>query len=313
MEQFRPKPLATAVSTIALDHQGFLGDTLREISTEKAGIMKPDVPVVLAPNQEAVIQNLIEIAKRVGVSQIIRAEDTQGYSEIWRHNTKTTQISNDEVRAQNSAMAFSLTWLALQQLGPLQNQDPASLLPLVRAFHAVPPATVWPGRVQDISIKSVIPSYKPLILLDGAHNAESAAALANTVRKRLGGGRPVTWVIAASQGKDITSMLRHFLSVQKPKYPSSVIATKFGPVDGMPWIKAMSPVEILDQVRKVSEESEGTRARISFHSATSDLRGALGDACDYASNNDGLVVVAGSLYLVGDVLRMIRAHGGKIA
>lgn len=303
-EQFRPKPLATAVSTIALDHQGFLGSTLEEISTEKAGILKPDVPVVLAPNPEVVIQNITRIAKEVGVYQILRAEDTQGYESIWRYSSNK---DNEEVRKQNAAMAFTLTWCALQQLGYLKVQDPATLVPLINVFHAVPAETVWPGRVQDISIKSIT-GYEPLIILDGAHNAESAEALANTVRKRAGDNRPVVWVLAASQGKDIRSMLDHFMSVQaksKLKCPSTVITTKFGPVDGMPWVKAMSSVEILDQVRSVVRETWGDQ-RITSHTATNDLKLALEDACDFANSMNGLIVVAGSLYLVGDVLRLVR-------
>lgn len=313
-KSFRSAPLMTAVSTIALDHQGFLGSTLEEISTEKAGIMKPGVPVVLAPNDDNVIRNLLRIAKEVGVSKVLHAENTQGYEDIWRHATKSHKFDNDDVRKQNSAMAFSLTWHALQQLGRLQNQDPNELMDLVQAFRAVPTNIVWPGRVQDISIECIT-GYAPLILLDGAHNAESAASLANTVAKRTGSSRPVTWLIAASQGKDIKSMLKHFLNVhsdQERNYPSSVIATRFGPVDGMPWVRSMSPVEIIDQVRAVANDSDMTNVRLSFHTATGDLKSALKEACEYASDRDGLVVVAGSLYLVGDVLRMVRDHGGQI-
>ncbi|KAF1350879.1 Mur ligase [Delphinella strobiligena] len=296
IEQFRPKPLVTAVSTIALDHQGFLGSTLEEISTEKAGIMKPGVSVVLAPNDDSVIQNLVRIARDVGVRQ-------------------THKLDNDEVRKQNSAMAFSLTWLALQQLNRLQTLDQASLLPLISAFQMVPAKTVWPGRVQDISIEHIT-GYSPLILIDGAHNAESAEALANTVRKRTGGTRPIIWVIAASQGKDIRSMLKHFLSVQeasRSKTPASVIATRFGPVDGMPWVKSMSPLDILEQVRQVTIVSQDPIMRLTFNCASNDLVEALQNACEDAREKDGLVVVAGSLYLVGDILRMVRDSGGKIA
>lgn len=314
IEQFRPKPLVTAVSTIALDHQGFLGSTLEEISTEKAGIMKPGVSVVLAPNENSVIQNLLRIARDVGVHQVLRAEHTQGYENISRHTAKTHKFDNDEVRKQNSAMAFSLTWLALQQLNRLQTLDQASLLPLISAFQEVPAKTVWPGRVQDISIEHVT-GYSPLILIDGAHNAESAKALANTVRKRTGGTRPIIWVIAASQGKDIRSMLKLFLSVQEAsesKNPSSVIATRFGPVDGMPWVKSMWPMDILVQVRQVTTESKDTIVRVTYKCATNDLVEALENACEDARKKDGLVVVAGSLYLVGDVLRMVRDRKNRL-
>lgn len=310
LDQFRPKPLVTAVSTIALDHQAFLGTTLEQISAEKAGIMKPGVPVVLAPNVEVVTKNLVRIAKEVGVSHIARAEDTQGYEELRRQPLKK---DNDYVRKQNSAMAFTITWYSLQQLDRLKVDDPSTLMSIVRAFQAVPANTVWPGRVQKISI-ACITKYKPLIILDGAHNTESAEALANTIQKQAGDSRSVIWVVAASQGKDIRSLLELFMRVKPQssrKFSSIVIATKFGEVGGMPWVKAMSPVEILDQVRSVGKDVLHPKT-VTFHSATSDLRGALTDACDYARTLNGLVVVAGSLYLVGDVLRMVREHGGGI-
>lgn len=310
LDQFRPKPLITAVSTIALDHQVFLGTTLEEISSEKAGIMKPGVPVVLAPNVEVVTKNLVKIAKEVGVSHIAHAEDTQGYEDLWRQPLKK---DNEYVRKQNSAMAFTITWYALQQLDRLKVDDPVNLMPIIRAFHAVPANTIWPGRVQEISI-ACITKHEPLIILDGAHNTESAEALANTIQNKAGNSQQIVWVIAASQGKDIRSMLELFMSVQSKssrEFCSCVIATKFGDVDGMPWVKAMSPAEILDQVRSVVRDVLPSRT-VTFHTADPDLRGALNDACEYARAMDGLVVVAGSLYLVGDVLRMVREYGGKI-
>ncbi|KAL1302164.1 hypothetical protein AAFC00_002595 [Neodothiora populina] len=317
IDQFRPKPLATAVSTIALDHQGFLGSTLEQISTEKAGIMKPGVPVVLAPNDATVTQNLLNIAKKVGVSQIIRAEDTQGYESIWSHTQKPQLFDNEQVRKQNSAMAFSLTWLALQQLHRLHDHIPSALTALISSFREVPSHTIWPGRVQDVSIECIT-GYKPLILIDGAHNAESAEALANTVRKRTYNDRPIIWVVAASYGKDVRSMLQHFLSIdadQRRTHPPCVIATRFGPVDGMPWVRAMSPVEIVDQVRQTTNQCKSANFSVkpSYQTAVNDLRDALEEACTIAKKWDGLVVVAGSLYLVGDVLRMVREHGGDIS
>jgi len=312
MENFRPKPLATGICAIALDHQGFLGNTLEQISTEKAGIMKSGVPVVLAPNRDVVIQNLIRISDQVGVSEVLRVEDTEAYRKMWRHSFEPTDLDNDQIRRQNSAMAFSLTWLALLQLGHFKGHSQASLACLAEAFYNVPSNTIWPGRVQDVSIECIT-GHKPLILVDGAHNAESAQALANTVRKRTAGNRPVIWLLGASKGKDIRSMLEHFLSVQSPETPSVVIATRFGSVDGMPWVKAMSSSEVLDEARKVVDEVDSTRSTILCDQDTSCLQRALAEACRYATPVNGLIVLAGSLYLVGDLLRLVRDKGGKIA
>ena len=312
LESFRPKPLATGICAIAIDHQGFLGNTLEQISTEKGGIMKPGVPVVLAPNKDVVVQNLIRISEQVGVSDIIRVEDTEAYRKMWRHSYEPNTLDNDQIRRQNSAVAFSLTWLALSQMGHFEGRSQASLTCLAEVFYNVPSDTIWPGRVQDVSIECIT-GYKPLILVDGAHNTESAEALANTVRKRTAGSRPVVWVLAASRGKDIGSMLKHFLSVQSLETPSVVISTRFGSVDGMPWVEAMAPSEVLNEARKVAKEIDTAKSTVLRDQDTSCLQRALTEACRYATPVDGLIVVAGSLYLVGDLLRLVRDHGGKIA
>lgn len=323
LDQFRPKPLMTAISTIALDHQGFLGNTLEEIATQKAGIMKKDVPVVLAPNPPSVIQHLTSIAKEVQVSEVLHAIDAPGYERLRRdHSATSSAINAAQVRDQNSAIAFMITWQSLNQLNRLSHLPPTALENLTTALQAAPLRTVWPGRIQDISIECVT-GYKPLILIDGAHNAESATALANTVHERVADQqRPVTWVVAASAGKDIKAMLKLFLSTlpdSQSLTPSranqrcaNVIATEFGAVDGMPWVKAMKAEDVFQEAQAVTAELRDTVAMGELH-VQKGLKDALGLACSLALPNNGLVVVAGSLYLVGDVMRLVRDHGGEIA
>jgi len=103
----------------------------------------------------------------------------------------------------------------------------------------------------------------------------------------------VTWVLAASQGKELDGILKPLLHSG-----DCVAAVKFGPVDGMPWVQAMLPEEIL-----TASAASGVDAS-QLHNSGSDIPDALRWATTVAGW--GPIVVAGSLYLVSDVLRLLR-------
>jgi len=103
----------------------------------------------------------------------------------------------------------------------------------------------------------------------------------------------VTWVLAASKGKELQGILEPLL------HPGDCVAgVKFGPVDGMPWCAAMEPSDIL-----AAATTAGVQASQLFDSGN-DISGALRWAATVATG--GPIVVAGSLYLVSDVLRLLR-------
>ena len=160
----------------------------------------------------------------------------------------------------------------------------------------------WPGRLQNITIQPLVARKEP-ILLDGAHNTQSAEVLGEYVERRL---RPlhqrITWVIAASRGKDLTELFHAFI-----KPGDNVATTAFGPVDGMPWVKAADTKEVATCVQSIPEIQQ-------VKSFAKDIPAAINWASDVA--NGGPLVVAGSLYLVSDVLRLLReaqASSGHVA
>ncbi|GAB7348179.1 hypothetical protein MBLNU459_g6187t1 [Dothideomycetes sp. NU459] len=289
VDVFRPKPLVTAISTIALDHQGFLGNTVIDISNEKAGIIKRGVPVVLAPNEVSVMDNIARIASETGATELVRDFDSE---------QDTPAVPDGaHARKQNGGVALAITKLALEQLHRTQTSSSKALQVLFTTMKQIPTTFVWPGRIQNISIECVT-GYKGQAVLDGAHNKESAEILANTVHPAAGKAA-IIWVIAASKGKDIQEMLQVLLS---DRNQDKVIAVEFGPVAGMPWVRPMALQDI----------AAASSAPV-FHAKS--IEAALHEATKHATitdTSDPLVVIAGSLYLVGDVLRLIRSRGGKI-
>ncbi|KAM0711805.1 hypothetical protein Q7P35_001174 [Cladosporium inversicolor] len=321
----RALPLATAIAKIGLDHQSFLGTTLQAIASEKAGILKPTVPLVYdSSNPPEVHDTFQKLASKIGAPvsnprDLIRLspESAQALAEtLPRSDIPTPETTaNHELpntnppthTRHNTSVALQATLLALSQLRPTLSPSSLSKAPgLLPALLSVPSQTTFPGRLQTLSIHSLTSRKRP-ILLDGAHNAQSAAVLAEAVSKLRvagGGSGKVTWLLAASDSKDIHELLRPLL-----KAGDEFCAVEFGAVDGMPWVKAMGSGKVAEAARAVLKE-KGDDA-VGHDGSGGDDRAfgrdvvaGLKRASELADG--GAMVVAGSLYLVGSVLRALR-------
>ena len=266
----------TVISKIGLDHQSFLGNTIEEISLQKAGIMRPGVPCIVdGSNPPSVLDVVREHAKSVGTTATVVYPESRALVRELHHTLEPHQRQN----LASADEAFRLMYP--------QHAGDTSIL--AQAIEKI----VWPGRLQLLDIESLT-GRKNHVLLDGAHNPQSAEALAAYVEKRLrGGGKPVTYVLAASEGKDIKEIMEYIL-----RPGDHVAAVEFGPVDGMPWVKAMKSPNILHVA-----SSCGIAATSQF-----DGHANIQAALDWASRtaSEGPLVTAGSLYLVSDILRMLR-------
>ncbi len=275
--------LVSVIAKIGLDHQAFLGNTIEEIAREKAGILKPGVSCVVdGTNCSEAIGAIKDRIGELGLNAAIvhpDAPDDQlpSLGKLFQqHDLQTHQKAN------MSCAAASLKAL-LPQIRPELNAD--TLIPRLTSVE-------WPGRLQKLSLQPLTARKEP-VLLDGAHNAQSAEVLGEYVDRKLRSlGKKVTWVIAASHGKDIRPL---FHSIIKPG--DDVATTTFGPVDGMPWVKAANPEELSSCVRDVQGIGE-------VQSFNQDTLGALEWAC--SREDGGPLVIAGSLYLASDVLRLLR-------
>ncbi|EON62688.1 hypothetical protein W97_01912 [Coniosporium apollinis CBS 100218] len=283
------KPLVTVISKIGLDHQAFLGDTLAKIAGEKAGILKPGIPCFVdATNDEEALRTIRKTAESVAAGPLTFIDTPPP---LPQSNSSLGQAAPKQPHQRtNLSLALAATSLALQTLHSLPTPPPpASLLPTALRTHL-------PGRLQLLSLAPLISRTSP-VLLDGAHNADSATVLGahvNTHLRPTGTGH-VTYVLAMSAGKDCAAILGPLL-----RDGDSVVAVEFGPVEGMPWVRAMGAGELLNAARgMVRLEAEREVGR--------DVLGGLRAAGEIAG--EGPLVVAGSLYLVGDVLRLLRDRG----
>jgi dihydrofolate synthase/folylpolyglutamate synthase len=164
-------PEICIITNIGLDHQQYLGGSLAEIAAEKAGILKPGVPVISAVEAGEAAEVIRSHAKTVGSALTLAHRDMEIKDLGLKGARQTARIEGDEFtlglagphQVANAACAVA----AMRRLG-----IPSS------AISAGLRKTVWPGRFEILS-------ENPLIVLDGAHNAAGTTMLVQTWRALL--------------------------------------------------------------------------------------------------------------------------------
>ncbi len=266
------QPLVSVITSISLEHCQQLGTTIAAIATEKAGIIKAGCPVVigqLPAAAVAVIQKkaldlqcpLIQIKPAIELQPALRPSP--------RRTASAAGINYElpllgDIQLHNSA-------LAIATIQVLQNQGWQIELAAIQQGMA---STQWPGRLQWITWQG-----QPL-LIDGAHNQESAIALRCYVDALH---KPVTWIIGMLTTKEHAPILRALLR--------SSDTVHFVPV---PDELTAAPLDLVDVARSIYPE-------IAAHTHLDWPTGL-----NQAQLGSNLVVLSGSLYLLGDLWRSMR-------
>lgn len=252
-------PLVTVISKIGLDHQAFLGNTIEEIAREKAGILKPRVLCVVdGTNEATVLKVLLDTAKSVG-SGPLRLCTTLPHIRLSGRDQAGLPYLRKLEKHQKTNLSCAYTAVR-ETLRLLKVRVSANKL-----WTAVS-RVQWPGRLQELSIEALT-GRQERILLDGAHNTQSASVLATYVDRHLrrrARGSGITWLIAATQGKDIRSILQQLVHPE-----DKVVAVEFGPVDGMPWVKPMSSKELTQVATDLVQRGSGGRPEDHFEGTRS--------------------------------------------
>ncbi|MGA7954906.1 MAG: folylpolyglutamate synthase/dihydrofolate synthase family protein [Gloeobacterales cyanobacterium] len=178
-------PEDTVITSIGLDHQDRLGDTLAAIAREKAGIIKSGVPIVLGDVPPEALWIIQQRARELE-APLYLVPPAQTTPEGWcmEHFVYTTGLLGN-IQAQNSALAL--------QVGRLLGLADTSLREGLAQAQ-------WPGRYQPVTYGG----HK--LLVDGAHNAEAALALRSYL-----GEQPVHWIMGVLNTKNYSTMLQLLL------------------------------------------------------------------------------------------------------
>jgi dihydrofolate synthase/folylpolyglutamate synthase len=196
-----PYPLLSIITPISLDHQDFLGTTLSTIAFEKAGIIKPHCPVVIARQPPEVYDILISQAQKCQ-APVIRLEDFPGIIEA----IKTYDLSLQGPYQQENA---ALAWLALEVLKekfPISNTDKIQGLASAN----------WPGRWQQITSGSLVDYIPPesQLWIDGAHNEAGLKSLLPALEHWKEEGYPIvvgTNMLANRPCQDLLEPLKAYV------------------------------------------------------------------------------------------------------
>ena len=261
-------PLVSVITTIAKDHEAYLGPDELSIAREKGGIIKPRIPVICGKVSEPVTVVLQEIA---------RLRESPAYF----LGTSFSFLLKNERLFDYIGIKQNLSGLALALRGRHQLAN-ASLalaaLELVNEHFPVPQAALrygletvrWPGRLEVIS-------ERPLVILDGAHNPEGVRALADALIE-LRQGRKIKLLFATMADKEWQLMLEILA-----KLADEIIFTRVS-------MERSADPELLAKNIPVPIPSR----------VIQDSQTALAALLDRAQPDD-ILVVAGSLYLLGEV------------
>ena len=271
-------PELTVISSISYDHQAFLGDTLEEISWQKAGIIKESCPVVLSENSDEVCKVIEQEAKKKKVKCIeieptdyeVLSETPYGSTFLWkeqRYETKLPgrhQVSNAVTALAASEYLFRKDYeknnarKAIAKKLDEMNVKSAQQGGIIR--------TCWPGRLEVLK-------KEPLFYRDGAHNPDGAKKLAAFLQKYFT-NKKIIYIMGVLKDKEYKKMLRYLMPMAKEVYV-------FKPKNE----RGLSAQILADTIKEVADVSV---------TIESDVNAAVFRALDTAKPDD-VLVACGSL------------------
>lgn len=267
------QPAMTIITPISLDHEQFLGDTVAKIAAEKAGIIKRGVPCVVGPQPEEAMEVIEARAAALGAPLIAFGQ----HWHVWEERGRL--VFQDET---------GLLDLPLPSLpGAHQIQNAGATLAALRylkmgdaAYEGAMTDATWPARMQrltDHSLQARAPQAE--LWLDGGHNPAAGKALADHLAKLP--SRPTHLICGMLNTKDASGFLR----------PLAAQA------------QSLTAVSIPDEINTLPADETAKMASECGHTARTAKDVATALAQIVASDPEARVLICGSLYLAGHILR----------
>ncbi len=276
------RPALTVITPVSLDHQGYLGDTLTEIAGEKAGILKPDVPAVVGPQQETAMAAIAGRAMRLGLP--IHAADAD-----W---TVRREARGFSLQYENGLVDLPLPALpgdhqidnagaAAMALILLGHDDPGVLAAAMRGAQ-------WPARMQRLKTGPLIEAAPAgaEIWLDGGHNPAAGEALARLLADmEERDPKPLHMICGMLNTKDVVGYLRPFEGLVRRIHCLSIPGEA----------ATLSGGELVDFAMDADLDA------VEVDDAIEAMRMIGGE--EDAAISPPRILICGSLYLAGRVLR----------
>jgi dihydrofolate synthase/folylpolyglutamate synthase len=273
-------PVASAITSIAFDHEQYLGRTLAAIAAEKAGIIKPHVPVVLGSLPAEAEKTIVNIARSCE-ADVVRAGDGVSVERV-----PQARGGMPHIRLRTPTRDYGELSLSLHGTHQIGNAVVAvRLIELLEGTSiGISPEAIarglsavnWPGRLDHRRLAD-----GREMILDAAHNPAGAATLAAYLEETLDAKPPL--VFAAMGDKDVAGMFESLLPAV-----SAVVVTR------------------TSSSRSAAPEALAQRAAAVSPGLPVVVRPVLLDALEEAWSRAPVIVVAGSIFLLADVMKSAR-------
>lgn len=284
------RPLVSVITNVGIDHEQYLGNTIREIAYEKAGIIKTGIPVVAGVSKPDAIEVVSATARKKKAPFYLLGRDFSGV----REKNDKKKWAYRGIEASPGHPSLTLDHLSLNIRGNYQVDNAAIALVVLELIDRSFPVfedsvrngltkVAWPGRLEEFWLDKPEPVH---ILLDGAHNPDGAAALKKSLLNDFTWSRLIL-VWASMSDKDVRNTLMEIAPLA-----DTIIFTR--PEQE----RSASPdalIQVLpDTLRKRCAGSDSVSDAIDL---------AIG-----AYRPGDMICIAGSLYLVGRARQLLRGE-----
>jgi len=278
------KPAVCIITSISFDHMEALGNTLTEIATEKAGIIKPNSIVVTSPQVDEAAKVIEETCLKREAKLVSVGSDV-----TWQGLGFDINRQSLQVKGRLGSYQLSIPLLGQHQLENAAVAVAALEILAEKGFHISRDSITdglaqvsWPGRLQVLS-------RRPLLVVDGAHNPDSAGKLRRALEQYFDFDRAIL-IIGTSADKDIAGIISELL----PLFDKVIATHSIHP-------RAMPTASLVADLGRQGVEA----------SATEDISIALPLALSMAGEKD-LICVTGSLFVVAGAIEEASKLGLKV-
>lgn len=262
------QPIMTVLTSIGLDHTNILGDTYMDIAREKAGVIKPSVPLVYAIKPKDALHFVREVVEKNYNKGLeldrdfhVLSDDTEFTYRYGSYELENIQLKMiGQHQHENAALAIT-TLIEMYQRGMIQ----LNFNTMIEAIEH----TTWSGRIEKVQ-------EEPLILIDGAHNKESIDALVDTL-KQYYSDKKIDVLFAAIDGKPIGKMMNSIEEITNRFYVTTFDFPKALPIDAVYDYLEHHHIEKVQDYPQFIEQYDGE-----------------------------LLVVTGSLYFISEVRKLFK-------
>jgi len=269
-------PLGAVITPVSIDHVEYLGDTVRQIAWEKAGIIKKGSPLVVGRQSDEGLASIVAEARKLKVIPVVAGQDYDAHMQngrmAYQDENGLLDLPPPALRGPHQIDNAGLAIAAARHFGlPVTDRDIAEGLRKV----------VWPARLQPLKgkLSDLLPKTHEL-WLDGGHNEAGGGVLAAALREmNAARPRPLVLIMGTFANKDAKGFLAHF-----DHEPVAVLTVKIAGERASWTARALADLAT----------SLGLKAR-PMRSIEAALRAA-------AEIPDARVVICGSLHLAGEVL-----------